>query len=153
MVAAELGLHEILNILLDHNADCLLVDKDGYSALILAGWNNNSYAVSCLCKYNRTKEHLEIKNKYGKTALFLAAEKDDVKSLQLLYSAGADPDSLSKRGLSPLMLVCVLGKTNAFSYLVNPQEKPVASLTLTTLVDKVEHNVSRNSIYMLVIDV
>ena len=145
MIAAELGLHEILILLLERHADCRLVDKDGYSALVLAAWNGNSYAVECLCKYDRSHDHLEIKNKYGKTAFFLSAEKDDVKSLDILWKYGADTNSLSKRGLSPLMLVCVLGKTGVFTYLVSPQEKPVASLTLTTLVDKVEHNVRLHS--------
>jgi ankyrin repeat protein len=133
MLAAELSLPDILVMLLSiPGLDCRLTDKDEYSALILAAQNHNSFAVKKLCEHDSSPDHIEIKNKFGKSALFLAAETGDLDSLKVLVGMGANPDSFSKRGMHPLMLAMALKRENTFDFLVTPVEKPVANLEIVS---------------------
>jgi ankyrin repeat protein len=133
MLAAELGLEEILAILLQvPTINCRLVDNDKYTALILAAQNQHPGAVKQLCKHDPSADHLEIKNKFGKTSLFLAAEVGDLESLRILVSNGANPNTFSNRSVSPLMIAATLDKKSTFTFLVSPINNPVANLEIVS---------------------
>jgi ankyrin repeat protein len=124
MLAAERGLNEIIAVLLaTPTIKCRLVDNDNYSALILAAQNKHCESVKLLCNHDSTSEHLEIKNVFGKTSLFLAAEVGDLESLEALTSFRANSNTFSKRHATPLMIATTLNRELTFSFLMSRIEQ------------------------------
>lgn len=131
MLAAELGFNDILTTLLTvRGINCQIQDADGFTALLLAAVNKNPTAVTRLCLHDPSTKHIDIQNKFGKSALFMAAETGDLESLATLVSFGANPNAFSKRGLSPLMMATILKKHNTFKFLVGTVDKPVCNLEI-----------------------
>ena len=64
-------------------------------------------------------EPVDGRDRYGQTALMLAARHGHDHLVQLLLGKGADPDVTAKYGLSALMLAVVNGHTSAARLLVD----------------------------------
>jgi ankyrin repeat protein len=124
--------------LLDHGSDPKLVNSDGTSALfatIDAKWVNKSWypqpsvdqeKITYLELMSGLLEHGADPNQQssrglwyrkgygggdtaGGTAFWRAAEANDITAMKLLVKAGADPNLVSKNGVSPLMMAAGLG--------------------------------------------
>jgi ankyrin repeat protein len=124
--------------LLDHGSDPKLVNSDGTSALfatIDAKWVNKSWypqpsvdqeKITYLELMSDLLEHGADPNQQssrglwyrkgygggdtaGGTAFWRAAEANDITAMKLLVKAGADPNLVSKNGVSPLMMAAGLG--------------------------------------------
>lgn len=100
-LAAWRGNAEIIQALIKAKADVLAVAQDGYGALHFAVNSGSLPAVEALlCKSVNAQLRLKlIKNK--RTALHLAAAKNNLDIVQYLINHGADPLSLTKSGETP----------------------------------------------------
>ena len=100
-LAAWRGNAEIIQALLKAKADVLAVAQDGYGAIHFAVNSGSLPAVeSLLSKSMNAQLRLKlVKNK--RTALHLAAAKNNLEIVQYLINHGADPLALTKSGETP----------------------------------------------------
>jgi ankyrin repeat protein len=66
---------EIFKILVDHYANINAINEDGRTVLIWAAYNGTEEVITLLC---RLGANLEVKDKYGNTALMIAQKKGQV---------------------------------------------------------------------------
>jgi hypothetical protein len=95
-----------LQALIEAKAPLDTVDKDGWSALMLAAFNGHEACLQALIK---AKAPLDTMSNDGWSALKLAASKGHEACLQALIEAKAPLDTVDKGGWSALMLAASKG--------------------------------------------
>ena len=120
MLAADADQPDIVNLLLKKNADPNIEDQRGWTALMDAVYRGNSNCVEALAA--RSREEVNR----GLLVAALMGHKDTAK---VLLDHGAEVDSRSEDGRTPLMLAANKGEKDLVSLLLQAGADP-------TLVDK-----------------
>ncbi len=89
----------IVELLLEHNADPNLQNKNGYTALHMAYWKGNTEIVELLLEHNVDPN---LQNKYRNTALHRASLHCKKKIVELLLEHCADPNLQDINGYTAL---------------------------------------------------
>jgi ankyrin repeat protein len=114
--AAELGLAEIVQLLLDSNADINLEDKRGRTPLLWATQEGHETIVSeLLASAGVDVDHPDPD---GRAPLSHAAELGRGEVIQLLLDSNADINLEDKRGQTPLLWATQNGRENIVSELL-----------------------------------
>jgi ankyrin repeat protein len=117
MLAAEIGDAKSVEYLLNGGADVNKKNKDLYTALILAASNGHEAVCRLLCQ--NQKIIIDDTNKFGKSALIMAAEFGKLPCVKVLVEYKADINAVSGRGLSSLMLAAVKRNLDIVEYLTS----------------------------------
>lgn len=93
-LAAKLQLEHCVEVLLEHGANPIVTDEEGYSPL------HNSVGNPCMIKMllNASSANIDTADSDGKTALLLSLDKGAVESSLTLLERGADPNIRNKEG-------------------------------------------------------
>ena len=67
---------------------------------------------------------VNVRGADGSTALFWAAQNDDLETARMLINAGADVNAANRYGVSPLALACVNGSVPMAEALLNASANP-----------------------------
>merc|ERR1719228_1265908 len=102
MLAASAGHVNIIEKLIEENADIESVDADGNSALHLACSKGMSKSANILLK-SASPEFVSKQNCLGKSALHLAAGQGLVETTELLLGAGASVTCVDSVGNPPAL--------------------------------------------------
>jgi ankyrin repeat protein len=86
--------------LLDSGADIDLVDKGGYSAMMLAASNNFHQVVDLLIRRGADIDLVE--HTHGWTALIWSAKRGHLETVRVLLEHGADRNSADDEGKTAL---------------------------------------------------
>jgi hypothetical protein len=97
-LAAWRGNPDTIRTLLDAGADVLALAQDGYAALHFAVNSESLAAVEALLRKSMNAQIKLKLYKNKRTALHLAAAKNNLEIVRCLLSRGADPLALSKSG-------------------------------------------------------
>lgn len=121
MLAARAGNAEIVKSLLDHGAKIDAAESEkGQNALMWASAQGNSAVVDILLKRGALANHA---TQGGFTPLVFAIQNGDVKTVQSLLAAGANPNLLVS-GTSMLALAMTAGKMEIAASLVEKGADP-----------------------------
>lgn len=111
MTASHEGHHKIVKMLLENGAPegIDMQDRCGWSALMFAAFTGHSTGiVELLLQYGAD---VNLVNKDGRTALFMASDKGHAAIVELLLKSGANPNYIDKWEKTALTL-CVYGRQN-----------------------------------------
>lgn len=115
-IAAQQDNFDIVKMLLDRGAD---VNACGFqrlrTPLMNASWGSSSRTVSLLLDRGAD---VNQRDKYGYTALMLAASQGRHDIARLLLDNGADPNAACNEGISTLGLAQAMGHQNVVALLV-----------------------------------
>lgn len=95
-LASWKGSKEIIEILLNYKAKTILKAKDNYNSLHFAIQSNSLECCKLLIQYDKSLLNTRI-SKGNKTALHLAASKNNYEIVEYLLEAGADPTALTNK--------------------------------------------------------
>ena len=114
MVAAEKGKTELVNLLLDHGGDLNLKDAQGFTVLDYAVNNGQTQLAKTLlskgaASKNNYKSEAEMLVTVTNFALLEAASRTNLAQVKAQLDAGADINSRSRLGKTPLMLAVEYG--------------------------------------------
>jgi ankyrin repeat protein len=130
MLAAEAGHADSVQLLLVHKADPNIQNADEYTALLLAAEAGHDEVARIICQFlqesqTKREDGIDKQNKFGKTALIMAAEFNKLNVLKVLVSYGANVNHSSKRGQTALKLAAVKRNQDVVEYLcsLNPNTK------------------------------
>ena len=106
-VAASRGFTDVVLLLLDHGADMMQENKDGWTALAWAAYNGDEKMVQAILVHRRNGEGLwqryaSVKN--GKTPAHIAAEQGHPGTVAALLDAGAAVNAVAAAGGSETLL-------------------------------------------------
>lgn len=111
MIASYYGYADLVNALIQNNADVNLKNKENYTALLYAAdiwsrqgigiYDSNYNVVELLVSNNAD---INAVNNYGWSALFFAAGNSNPDVVSLLTDNGADINLISDEGITPLLL-------------------------------------------------
>jgi ankyrin repeat protein len=91
----------ILNKLIQKGADLRVVDTQGFTPLHYASQRGSVECIKALVKH--CPNLLEIPGENGETPLFLAVQKQSLKSINTLLSLGANPNAKIINDFTPLL--------------------------------------------------
>lgn len=124
-IAVSAGLSENCKVLLDNDADPLLLIGKGNTSLHIAAQNNDVKTASEILASKAYKDnpnkYIDCLNDDGATPLYLAVTKGHTAMMKLLLEAGASPNStviLKDKNLPVTMLEFVLRKENIMNILL-----------------------------------
>lgn len=89
------------------------IEEPNYRALV-----NKGDACELSKALKTMRGDLEAKNEQGKSALYLAVEKENREMITLLLEAGADVNTQEKFGYTPLAIVAMRGKLDLVELLI-----------------------------------
>ena len=112
---------EIVEALLNANADPNIQKEDGWTALMSACLNDNAEVVDVLLKGGADPN---IQDKDGWTALMSACRNDHSKVVEVLLKGGANPNIQEKDGGTALMSSCRNGHFNVVEVLLKGDADP-----------------------------
>ena len=100
-VAAYDHLVDICQLLVDHKADVTSVNNEGQTPLHKAfdGYWSDTAAVCCPLI---TNESVNVADRHGNRALYIAVRNGDIQIVQMLLDCGADVNALNEDGQTPL---------------------------------------------------
>ncbi|XP_071154184.1 serine/threonine-protein phosphatase 6 regulatory ankyrin repeat subunit B-like [Mytilus edulis] len=101
--------HDIVQLLVDYNADVNICGSDDESPLHVAVLSGSFITVKIMLRTNVNIDHINNKKK---TALHVACEKGHYDIIKLLLNNKADVDIKDKGNQTALDLACKLGHTN-----------------------------------------
>lgn len=112
---------ERLRELLQGRADMNFKDSSGWTPLTMATCLGRKDCVEFLLKQavHGKKLRLDIKNRTGRTALHLAARKDQVDIIELLVKNSASPDVRDPDGWTPMHHACFNGNSASVELLID----------------------------------
>lgn len=126
ILASKEGKTEFVKILLDNNANIELKDNSGNTALIQAIANNHLDIANNLATHGAK---FDVKNESGLSAIHFACLVDNnnddekraeqMKLIDEIISSGISVNSLSNKGLSPLIFAAVNGNLEVVKYLTD----------------------------------
>ncbi|XP_055848447.1 uncharacterized protein LOC129913682 [Episyrphus balteatus] len=99
-IACEEGFASIIEVLLEYQADVNYLSVDG-TPFHIAATNDNEFVIEMLLA---NKANIDLKNRYGNTALHIATECDSKNVLKTLLKNGANVNSRDKKGRTPFQL-------------------------------------------------
>ena len=108
MWAAQRCHYYIVNLLLEHGADPLLTDTQGYNILHLATIDGNAYLLVLLL---HQEIPVDVPDPQGHTGLMWAAYKGYPACVDLFLRWGANVNAADEGGLTPLHWALVKGST------------------------------------------
>jgi len=91
-------------------------DFNGTTALMYAAINNNAQIAFILISHSTA--HLDVRDKFGNSALHYAAEHGSLDVMQELLDAKAPVDLPNREGITPLMRAANNGRTQAVKLLL-----------------------------------
>ena len=91
MIAAAVGDHEIVNVLLDAQANVNFLDPDSLNTPLLCAAHAGH--VSMIRRMISIGAKLDVQNKWGETPLMIAALKGHKNVVEILLAAGAAVDT------------------------------------------------------------
>jgi len=91
-------------------------DYTGYTALMYAAINNNVQIAYILLSHSTA--HLDVRDKFGNTALHLAAQRNSLDVMRQLLDAKAPIDVQNHEGITPLMMAANTGRIEAVKLLL-----------------------------------
>ena len=107
------GHYQVLTKLL--RATCAGVDTediDGWTPLAWAVQKNSPETIQALLKSKQVQ--LERRDRSGRTALSWAVEHGHINVVKVLLEAGADPETVSNRGCTPITVAKRFGRDDVF---------------------------------------
>ncbi|GAB1318562.1 Ankyrin-1 [Madurella fahalii] len=113
--AAEWGLGEAVDALLEAGADIDALDAHGQTLLARAAREGKADAVNCLLEKGA---EVNKADKFGAMPIHRAARAGNLRVAEFLLSAGADVEGRDAKGLSPLHLAAVYGSKDMVEFLV-----------------------------------
>ena len=126
--AADRGRVEIVRVLLEkYNADCLILNDHGCSALHMACWNGHTEVASTLLELasaklskQRFSEFLNQRNKWGKTAFMDATDRGHLPTVKMLLEPryAADYRIPNHNDVTPLQVSSWAGHKEVAAYLL-----------------------------------
>ncbi|UJR31971.1 hypothetical protein I4U23_019444 [Adineta vaga] len=133
-----------IELLLKHDIDVNIVNKDGVTALHRAVDLGHPDIVRLLLKH---KAELNTKDASGWTPLHVASAHNDVELVRLLVNRGARVNATDNQGHSPLKWARETGSRDVFTYLKSQGAKEFDSstATLTTTATTVNSTAQRSS--------
>jgi len=120
IVASAKGFEEIARLLLSRGSDFNLRDAEGWSALTIAAYNGHEDVVSLLST--------SVLSTALDEALLVASFSGDTRVIGALLSQGADINSRSPEGKTPLMIASEAGKLSAVRVLLQSHANPYAEV-------------------------
>uniref|UniRef100_A0ABD2X521 Uncharacterized protein n=1 Tax=Trichogramma kaykai TaxID=54128 RepID=A0ABD2X521_9HYME len=109
-LAVENGNVATLVMLLTRGADPNLANREGSTPLhAISRRTNNDYLIEALFRIsdeNRRTVRVNVSDRRGDTLLHLALESGNLRMSEILLTRGADVNSVNKKGLTPLHLMC-----------------------------------------------
>ncbi|KXX79231.1 Ankyrin-1 [Madurella mycetomatis] len=143
--AAEWGLGEAVDALLEAGADMNALDGHGQTLVARAAREGKADAVSCLIEKGADVNKAD---KFGAMPIHRAARGGNLRVTEFLLSAGADVEGRDAKGLTPLHLAAVYGSKEMVEFLVGHganveaaagTESNKGGLARTSLVMAAEH--------------
>lgn len=116
IVAANSGMLNIVNFLIDNGADNNQTDKEKNTPLFKAASNGFIPIFELLINKGCAIDSVNAK---GNNALHLAASGGNLKIVQILVDKGIGVNSKNKRGLTPLHLAARGGHSKVVQYLIS----------------------------------
>lgn len=117
-----LGLHSLTSLLLAHDARTDIPNQNGSFAVHAAVNGKNIRAMKMLSgdkSKHTSKQVFLLRDRKGYTPFILAAECNDVYTMEWLYLQGVGLDQRGYRGETALQLVSQLGHTRALQWLIS----------------------------------
>ncbi|KAI8785853.1 ankyrin repeat domain-containing protein 17 [Biomphalaria glabrata] len=90
---------DLMEALLQHNADINIVDANGDTPLVHASANRDSRFLETLLKHGAD---VNLRNRWGEAPISIAVENSIVENVRLLLDAGAEYDFFDQSQKSPL---------------------------------------------------
>ncbi|XP_069702955.1 uncharacterized protein [Periplaneta americana] len=130
-IAAKFGHAELVDSLLDRNADMNIVDSEGRSPLMVAAENDQSLVVSQMLERNQSwlpfvpvagigcTNLVNSQDSWGDTALHLACRNGWSLIMKYLIKKGANPVAPNHFGDTPLHAAAETGCMSAVEFLVS----------------------------------
>ncbi|KAK3720948.1 hypothetical protein RRG08_047514 [Elysia crispata] len=103
--AAREGQHEAIMLLKDSGADMKAVDKYGQNAVILSLKSSTLDRERKLELVASDKDQVNTQTSGGQTPLILAADSCDLKAIEVLLQAGADPHKVNSKQETALSIL------------------------------------------------
>ena len=116
-IAARTGNGEIMRVLAEHGVDIYNTDKNGNNVLHLTARFEDKFNI--LQMLVKSRYDLNLQNKDGDTAAHIAAQKGNIKALNMLSENGAEINALNHHSLSPLYLAILNDKTECIESLLD----------------------------------
>jgi ankyrin repeat protein len=113
------GKAELVELLLNKNADPNRCDNRGYSPLTTAVINNHPQIINILIRHNAD---IHKSDNHGKSPLTLASETNKIPSIKALVSNGAAPDQSDENMYNPLTKAVHSNALEAITCLVEETE-------------------------------
>lgn len=104
--AAIQGHWDVVEVLVEHDADVNAIGGDGGTPLHLASHHDRPDMIRLLLDQGAD---LSIQNRWGRTPLHVAARRNCDLVAALLLSRGADPNATTKEGWTPLHVAQMAG--------------------------------------------
>ena len=148
-VVARVSGKEVLQLLINHDADVNATNKSNTTALMVACKTGNIDAINELLN---AEADTNIVDTNGYTCLHAAVSATCNKEvLQTLINHGADVNAADKSNVAALMLACEKGNVNAVDILLNAGADPNIPDTdgNTRLHDTVRHGYNREVLQLL----
>lgn len=120
-IAARCGNGDVLRVLAEHGIDIYNTDRRGNNALHLSAKYEDRFNICHMLVKSRF--NLNLQNSDGDTATHIAAQKGNLRHLQVLVEAGADFDMLNLHSLSPLYLAILNNQSHCVTYLLKEDAK------------------------------
>ena len=117
MAAAYLGNHNLLGILLTHDAEPNTQETSvGYTPLMCAACQNNPTTVEILLSFGA---NIHATNNNGSTPLMIAAQHGHLEVVQLLLERGSNINATNNLGATALMCAAQGGHLEIVRYLLD----------------------------------
>ena len=114
--AARQGLVEVIDLLIQHGANPLLVDSQDFSCVHSVIHSSDHWALLyILCQPDIA---VDEKDHLGLTPLHWAAQQGDSRSTQVLLNFGADPNAVDRNGFTALHWAACCGNRSCISQLL-----------------------------------
>ena len=112
MLAAMNGHHNIVTLLITHQAKVSQLTGSGFNAMHLAAQNGHAGIVEVLSEH-MTQVQIDCPTSSGQTALHLAAQNGHVDVIKILRGRGANPNTRANNGNIPVGLAIYSGHVDA----------------------------------------
>lgn len=124
------GSSSVVRLLLSNGASVSAVDVDGFSALLLSIQRRHLAVTKMLLTAGADKEAKTAS--CGSTSLHLAVSSMQPEAVRVLIEAGANPDSRSSDGPTPILLAAYNGAVACIRELLRGKADPTLGMTRAT---------------------